>query len=200
MKLIYLFVLFFLPFFLSNGKSRIGEYYLGFGYGTVDDSDGLFDGDSFNFFTNSLASDSVDLNFHYTYSGLDTNSSKETFWKLGIGMRYHFDHFYDNDGMFRPFLGAGLQYFDDSGSLLHEEDGFGWTVELGAELSFTQNVSFLFYSKLYGLWKDFRHNDFEINSELNWWLDEENAISIAYLRAIDAGSDSVFFKYMYSWR
>ena len=83
MKLIYLLVLTFLPFFLSNGKSRIGEYYLGFGYGTVDDSDGLFDGDSFNFFTNSLASDSVDLNFHYTYSGLDTNSSKETFWKLG---------------------------------------------------------------------------------------------------------------------
>ena len=200
MKLIYLFVLSLLPLFLSNGKSRIGEYYLGFGYGTVDDSDGLFDGDSFNFFTNSLASDSVDLNLHYTYSGLDTNSSKETFWKLGIGMRYHFDRFHDTDGMFRPFLGAGLQYFDDSGSLLQEEDGFGWTVELGAELSFTQNVSFLFYSKLYGLWKNFRHNDFEINSELNWWLDEENAISIAYLRAIEAESDSVFFKYMYSWR
>ena len=60
---------------------------------------------SLNLFVNSLASDVVDLDFQYRHSGLDTNASRETVWKLDLGLRYHFDKFHDAEGMFRPFLG-----------------------------------------------------------------------------------------------
>ena len=59
----------FSVFFLS-GKSRIGDYYVGFGYGLVDEADDVFEGDSLNLFVNSLASDVVDLDFQYRHSGL----------------------------------------------------------------------------------------------------------------------------------
>lgn len=196
---IFIFGALFSVFFLS-GKSRIGDYYVGFGYGLVDESDNVFEGDSLNLFVNSLASDVVDLDLQYRHSGLDMNISRETVWKLDLGLRYHFDKFHDAEGMFRPFLGVGAQYLRDSASLILEEDGFGWTVEAGTEISFTQSVSFLAYAELYGLWENFQYNDFEINSELTWWIDEEHGLSIAYLHAVDAKTDHVFFKYLYSWR
>ena len=200
MKPSFLIICTFISLALLSGKTRVGEYYTGFGLGVVDDSNNLFEGEAFNFFVNSLASDSVDFDLQYTYSGLETNSSKETVWELGLGMRYHFDHFHDNEGMFRPFMGLGVHYLGDPASLMLEEDGFGWSLEVGAEISFTQNFSFLFYAELYGLWKDFQYNDFEINSEFTWWMDEEHGFSVGYLHVVDPEVDYFLFKYLYSWR
>ena len=113
MKPSFLIICTFISLALLSGKTRVGEYYTGFGLGVVDDSNNLFEGEAFNVFVNSLASDSVDFDLQYTYSGLETNSSKETVWELGLGMRYHFDHFHDNEGMFRPFMGLGVHYLGD---------------------------------------------------------------------------------------
>ena len=84
-------------FLFLSGKSRIGEYYIGFGYGLFDESNKAFEGDSINLFVNSPGSETVDFDLSYTYAGLETNSSRETYWRFGLNLRYHFDDFYEGD-------------------------------------------------------------------------------------------------------
>lgn len=200
MRSFFIFNCLLIPLVFVSGKSRLGEYYTGFGFGVVDEATNAFEGDNFNVFVNSLASEPMDFTFEYSYSGLETNSSRDTVWELGVGIRYHFDQFYDNQGMFRPFFGLGVNYLGDPASLLLEEDGLGWSIEAGAEISFTQSFSFLCFAELYGLWKDFQYNDFKIHSEFTWWMDEEHGLSVSYLRAVDPKVDYFLFKYLYSWR
>ncbi|MEC7801968.1 MAG: outer membrane beta-barrel protein [Verrucomicrobiota bacterium] len=187
-------------FLFVSGKSRIGEYYLGFGYGLINENNKAFEGDSINLFVNSPGSETVDFDLSYTYAGLETNSSRETYWRFGLNLRYHFDDFYDNQGMFRPFLGLGVEYLGDSQNLILEEEGFGWSLEAGTEIAFTQDLSFIFFAKLHGLWKDFSYNDFNLNSELTWWMDDEHAFALSYLHMVDANVDQFILKYMYSWK
>ena len=199
-KLLLLLKLFFVTTLCLSGKSRLGEYYLGFGYGVLDQSDGFFEGESLNLLLNSPASESSDFNLDFSYLGLEANSSDETFLKLGLSYRHHFDQFYKNQGMVRPFVGLGLQYFKDTANLMIEEDGFGWSLDAGTELVFTRNLTFLFQGRLYGLWKDFAHNEFDLNSEFTWWFDEEHALSLGHLYSVDSGVNHFQLKYFYSWR
>jgi len=54
--------------FALNAKSRLGEYYLGFGYTLVDGGkSGDFEGGLFDITANSLASDSTDFILSFSY-------------------------------------------------------------------------------------------------------------------------------------
>ena len=187
-------------FLFLSGKSRIGEYYLGFGYGLIDESNKAFEGDSINLFVNSPGSETVDFDLSYTYAGLETNSSRETYWRLGLNLRYHFDDFYDNQGMFRPFLGTGVQYLGDSQNLILKRKALAGRSKQARKSPLPRDLSFIFFAKLHGLWKDFSYNDFDLNSELTWWMDDEHAFALSYLHMVDANVDQFILKYMYSWK
>ena len=46
----------------------------------------------------------------------------------------------------------------------------------------------------------FFYNDFNLNSELTWWMDDEHAFALSYLHMVDANVDQFILKYMYSWK
>ena len=66
-----------------NAKSRLGEYYFGFGYAMADGGKGVnLEGDFLNLSANSLASDSTDFNLNFSYGNVDYNNSDESSWEL----------------------------------------------------------------------------------------------------------------------
>ena len=68
--------LIFVSSFALNAKSRLGEYYLGFGYTLVDGGkSGNLEGGLFDISANSMASDSTDFILNFSYGNVETNGT-----------------------------------------------------------------------------------------------------------------------------
>ena len=81
---------------VSFSKSRLGEYYFGFGYAMADGGKGIdADGDFLNLSANSPASDSADFNLYFSYGNVDRNSTSgsDSSWELGLDFIYHYDEY-----------------------------------------------------------------------------------------------------------
>ena len=74
-------------------------------------------------------------------------SAQGTVWNVGADYIYHLDEFSGPDGMFRPYLGAGLGYLDDGSAISMAEDGFTWNLQAGTEILFTEEISSRFGAK-----------------------------------------------------
>ena len=88
------FVILFLIFVCSTAfsKSRLGEYYFGFGYAMADGGKGpSIDGDFLSLSANSPASDSADFVLHFNYGNVESNSSDDSSWELGLDYIFHYD-------------------------------------------------------------------------------------------------------------
>ena len=201
--------LFFTSFSLT-AKSRLGEYYLGFGYSIIDGGDTVdIEGDAFQISANSLASDSTDFILNFSYgradrtltdaNGTSTMSDGTTF-NLGLDYVYHYDENVFQNGMFRPYAGLGLSYFGDDLGIVLGDDGFTWSFLGGTEILFTDNFSFMLGGRFIGLWSDFGENDFNLHTSLSYWISDVHGIALEYNRAFDREVDFVTLKYLYSWQ
>ena len=185
----------------ANAKSKYGDYYLGFGLDFVEANDvASYDGESLSLFVNSLASDEADFHFTFDYGRLDGNTSKEAVWNLGVDYIYHLDNFSGADGMFRPYVGAGIGYLDDSAAISLAEDGFTWNLQAGTEILFTEEISLALGAKFFGLWSDFAETDFDLGVDLIWWVNDVHGVSLGYSHSFDREIDVIGLKYLYSWR
>ena len=204
------FALLFLTSFSLSAKSRLGEYYLGFGYSIIDGGDAVdFEGDAFQISANSLASDSTDFVLNFSYgradrslsdaNGTSTTSDGSTF-NLGLDYVYHYDENIFQNGMFRPFAGLGVSYLGDDLGVVLGDDGFTWSFLAGTEILFTENFSFMLGGRFIGLWSDFGENDFNLNTGLSYWINDVHGIALEYNRAFDREVDFVTLKYLYSWQ
>ena len=78
----------------SFSKSRLGEYYFGFGYDMVDGGKtGGIDGNFLNLSANSPASNSADFNLHFSYGNVDSITTDDSSWELGLDYIYHYDDY-----------------------------------------------------------------------------------------------------------
>ena len=186
---------------LANAKSKYGDYYLGFGLDFVEANDvASYDGESLSLFVNSLASDEADFHFTFDYGSLDGITSKETVWNFGVDYIYHIDNFSGADGMFRPYIGVGISYLDDSAAISLAEDGFTWNLQAGTEILFTEEISLALGAKFFGLWSDFAETDFDLGVDLIWWVNDVHGVSLGYSHSFDREIDVIGLKYLYSWR
>ena len=185
----------------AAAKSKYGDYYLGFGVDFVEVDDlASYDGEGLSLFANSLASDEADLHFTFDYARLDGNISKETVWSLGADYIYHLDNFSGVDGMFRPYVGGGIGYVDDSAALSLADDGFTWNLQAGTEILFTEEISLALGAKFFGLWSDFAETEFDLGVDLVWWINDIHGLSLGYSHSVDREVDVIGLKYLYSWR
>ena len=204
------FTLLFVTSLSVDAKSRLGEYYLGFGYSIIDGGKTAdLDGDAFQLSANSLASDSTDFILNFSYgradstltdsNGTSTVSDGKTF-NIGLDYVYHYDENVFQNGMFRPYAGLGISYLNDDLGMTLGDDGFTWSFLAGTEILFTDNFSFMLGGRFMGLWSDFGENDFSLNTSLSYWINDIHGISLEYNRAFDQEVDFITLKYLYSWQ
>ena len=204
------FAFLFLTSFSLSAKSRLGEYYLGFGYSIIDGGDTVdIEGDAFQISANSLASDSTDFILNFSYgradrtmtdaNGISTMSAGTTF-NLGLDYVYHYDENVFQNGMFRPYAGLGVSYLGDDLGIALGDDGFTWSFLGGTEILFTDNFSLMLGGRFIGLWSDFGENDFNLHTSLSYWISGVHGIALEYNRAFDREVDFVTLKYLYSWQ
>lgn len=183
---------------LAFPKSRLGDYYLGFGYSNASGKKDL-EGDFLNFSANNPASDSTDFLLQFNYGNVDSNGGDNTSWDIALDYIYHYDEYVYQNGMFRPFAGIGVSYLDDGAKISMSEDGFTWKLLAGTEILFTEDFSMSLGGNFVGLWSDLNKNDFIVNVGLTWWVNEIHGVSLEYNHALDQEVNYIGFKYLYSW-
>ena len=202
MKFLQLTVL--LLVFISStafSKSRLGEYYFGFGYTMADGGkEPSIDGDFLHLSANSPASDSADFILHFNYGNVESNSSDDSSWELGLDYIFHYDEYIFQNGMFRPFAGFGASYLSDSPKVRMNDDGFTWKFLAGTEILFSDYFSMSVAGNFKGLLADFGENDFIFDLGLTWWINDIHGVSLEYNRAFDQEVDFIGLKYLYSWQ
>ncbi|MDC0547505.1 hypothetical protein OAO16_00955 [Opitutales bacterium] len=185
---------------LAYSKSRLGDYYLGFGYTNASGKKALeLEGDFLNFSANNPASDSTDFLLQFNYGNVDSNGGDNTSWDIALDYIYHYDEYVFQNGMFRPFAGIGVSYLDDGANIRLAEDGFTWKLLAGTEILFTEDFSMSLGGNFVGLWSDLNKNDFIVNVGLTWWVNEIHGVSLEYNHALDQEVNFIGFKYLYSW-
>ena len=191
---------------VSFSKSRLGEYYFGFGYAMADGGKDLnADGDFLNLSANSPASDSADFNLFLSYGNVDYKDTlgadqSGTSWELGLDFIYHYDEYVFQNGMFRPFAGVGLSFLSEDAKLRMGDDGFTWKFLAGTEILFTDYLSLSIGGNFKGLWSDFGVNDFLFDIGLSWWITDVHGVALEYNHAFDQEVDFIGLKYLYSWQ
>ena len=185
----------------SFSKSRLGEYYFGFGYDMVDGGKtGDIKGNFLNLSANSPASNSADFNLHFSYGNIDSNNTDDSSWELGLDYIYHYDDYVFQNGMFRPFAGLGVSYLGDTAKVRLPDDGFAWKFLAGTEILFTDYLSMSIGANFIGLWSNFGENDFTFDVGLTWWINDVHGVALDYNHAFDQEVDFIGLKYLYSWQ
>ena len=187
-----------------SAKSRLGEYYLGFGYSMADGDGGLqkASGDILSIMAESPASNTSDWRLGLEYGNYDMGPGQgnETSWRLGIDYLMYYDGHVDQNGMFRPYFGIGLGYLSDKANIRLDDNGFNWNFLVGSEMLFTDDLSMYFGGSFYGLWSNFGDNDWEWDVGFTWWINEIHGISLDYRRPAEADMNFIGLKYLYSWQ
>jgi hypothetical protein len=182
-------------------KSRLGEYYFGFGYDMVDGGKtGGIDGNSLNLSANSPASETTDFSIYFNYGNIESNNTDDSSWELGLDYIYHYDEYMFQNGMFRPFAGIGVSYLSDSPKVRLADDGFTWKFLAGTEILFTDYLSMSIGANFIGLWTDFGENDLSFDVGLTWWINDVHGVAFEYNHAFDQEVDFIGLKYLYSWQ
>ena len=187
-----------------SAKSRLGEYYLGFGY-SMADGDGALQsasGDILSIMAESPASNTSDWRLGLEYGNYDMGPGlgNDTSWRLGIDYLMYYDGHVDQNGMFRPYFGLGIGYLNDKVGIRLDDNGFNWNFLVGSEMLFTDDLSMYIGGSFYGLWGNFGDNDWEWDVGFTWWINEIHGISLDYRRPAEADMNFIGLKYLYSWQ
>lgn len=193
--------LFFFSFH-AVAKSRLGEYYYGFGYAMLDGGKNGADveGDEFGLSLNSPASDFADFEIYLDYANVEVGPQDQTSWGVGIDYLRRFDDLGIGDGLFRPFLGAGVGYLKDRAKARLQEDGLTWSLRGGTEILLSDEFSISVGGRLLGAWTDFQSTDFSFDLALSWWVDDAHGVALEYSRTTENEIDFIGLKYLYSWQ
>lgn len=183
------------------GKSRLGEYFLGFGIFRAGGGDVVdVKGDSLNLSANSPASDSADFALSFNYGNLEGNATEHSLWSLNLNYVMHFNDIHTSSAMFNPYAGIGLGYMNDASDMILGDDGMTWLFQGGSEVAFTDSLSLDVGGSFFGLWKDFAHTDFSIGFGVTWWINEVHGVAIDYDYTFNHEIDYLSLTYLYSWR
>ena len=139
----FLFLALILSFSINCwAKSKLGEYYYGFGYSLVETDKGKKqEGDFLRLSAYGPNDSESDLSVHLDYGSVESNASDVT--SLGIGINYlvHFEDLTGSNSPIHPFIGIGISYLDEEAPILLAEDGFTWSMFVGSEFKINRSIS-----------------------------------------------------------
>lgn len=186
---------------LLYSKSRLGEYYYGFGYAMAEGGkSGSLKGDFLNLTLNSPASDSADFIIGFNYGNVDVDLKDDTSWGIGLDYLVQYNEYVYENGMFRPFAGIGISYLDDGAKIRFADDGLSWKLLAGTEILFSEYFSISIGANFIGLLADLGENEFTVDVGITWWINDVHGIALEYNHAFDQELDLIGLKYLYSWK
>ncbi len=186
---------------LLYSKSRLGEYYYGFGYAMAEGGkSGSLKGDFLNLTLNSPASDSADFIIGFNYGNVDVDLKDDTSWGIGLDYLVQYNEYVYENGMFRPFAGIGISYLDDGAKIRFADDGLSWKLLAGTEILFSEYFSISIGANFIGLLADLGENGFTVDVGITWWINDVHGIALEYNHAFDQELDLIGLKYLYSWK
>jgi hypothetical protein len=198
----FLFLALILSFSINCwAKSKLGEYYYGFGYSLVETDKGKKqEGDFLRLSAYGPNDSESDLSVHLDYGSVESNASDVT--SLGIGINYlvHFEDLTGSNSPIHPCIGIGISYLDEEAPILLAEDGFTWSLFVGSEFKINRSFSAYLGGKLYGLWSDFTVNDLMLSTGMTWWIDNEHGVTFDYANYLDSELNQFTLQYLYSWK
>ena len=187
--------------FCSYSKSRLGEYYFGFGVMRANGGNGIdVEGDAIALSVNTLASDSADFIFSFDYGKLETNASKDTAWSINADYVMQFGDADATHSLFRPYAGLGIGYLRDPSDLKLGDDGLTWRLLAGSEVLITENWHLGLNARYFGLLNDLSEADLTLGFSVGWWIDDVHGIALEYDHSLDSELEFISLKYLYSWR
>ncbi len=201
MKILFIFgTISFLSAFVVSGKSRIGSYFLGFGYGMAESSSDDSEGDFFRLTAQAPNNSQSDIGIYLDYGAMENNGSDATSWNLGLDYIAHFSGIGGTSARLTPYLGAGIGYLDDERPIRLADDGLTWSLLIGSEVQFSDSLSLNLGGRFFGLWSEFGENEFTADAGITWWFDVTHGFSFEYQRAFEAEVNYFTVKYLHSWR
>ncbi len=182
-----------------SAKSRVGEYFLGFGYSIADSESDDREGDFFRLTAQAPNNQNSDVGVYFDYGTMEIAGKDASSWNLGA------DYIGYLDGLGRsiriiPYLGAGIGYLNDEKPIRLGEDGFTWSLQTGVEVGLSRSLSLNLGGRFFGIWSDFGENEFTADAAIGWWFNHVHGISIEYQRAFEAELNFFTLKYLYSWQ
>ena len=182
-------------------KSKLGEYYYGFGYSLVDGDKGKNrEGGFLRLLAYGPNDSESDLSVHLDYGSVESNASDITSLGLGINYLVHFEDLTGSNSPIHPYIGIGISYLDEESPILLAEDGFLWSIFLGSEFKVNRSISAYLGGKLYGLWSDFAVNDLILSTGTTWWIDNDHGVTFDYANYLDTELNQFTLQYLYSWK
>ena len=201
MKFLSFFALVSLFFFVSaQGKSRIGSYFLGFGYSMAESGSDAREANLIRLTAQAPNGSSSDIGVYLDYGSLENNGSDTSTWKIGADYLANFNGIGGRSFRLSPFIGAGIGYLDDERPFRLGDDGFTWSLLIGSEIKFSNSLSLNLGGRFLGLWSEFGENEFTADAGITWWFDVVHGISLEYQRAFEAELNYFTLKYLYSWK
>lgn len=184
----------------ASAKSRMGEYFLGFGYSMAESGSDNREGGFFRLSAQSPNGSNSDIGVYLDYGTMEDNGSDASSWNLGADYLVHFSGIGGRSARFIPYLGAGIGYLDDERPIRLKDDGFTWSLLIGSEIQFSKSLSFHLSGRFLGLWSEFGENEFTADTGVTWWFDAFHGMSLEYQRAFEAKLNYFTLKYLYSWQ
>ena len=193
-------LLFFVFAFTVSAKSRLGEYFLGFGYSIAESGSDDREADFLRLTAQAPNGSNSDIGVYLDYGTMEQNGSDASSWNLGLDYLAHFNGIGGRSALLIPYLGAGVGYLDDERPIRLGKDGFTWSLLLGSEIQFSNSLSVHLGSRFLGLWSEFGENEFTADAAVTWWFDAVHGVSFEYQRTFEAELNYFTFKYLYSWQ
>lgn len=208
-NILILFVLCALTTVCVSAKALLGEYVLGFGYGTADGfgAKDNVEGDFLRLSAHGPYNSFCDLSAHLDYGSYKNHSSNVSSWDAGIDSLFRSEILGESFFRFRPYFGAGLGYVDVESGLAWAttatrsvRDGFNWSLLAGTEWLAAESVSFLLGSRFTGSWSQFDENEIAADLQVRWWFDAIHGLSFEYQREFESEYNQFTLRYLYSWQ
>ncbi|MEK9772026.1 MAG: hypothetical protein VW576_00545 [Opitutae bacterium] len=184
----------------ASAKSRIGEYFLGFGYGMADSGSDDREGNFLRLTAQAPNGSNSDIGVYLDYGIMESGGQDASSWNVGADYLAHFNGVGGRSARLIPYLGAGVGYLDDERPIRLGDDGFTWSLLLGSEIQFSNSLSLHLGGRFFGLWSEFGENEFTADAAVTWWFDAFNGVSLEYQRAFEAELNYFTLKYLYSWQ
>jgi len=187
---------------MLGAKSRKGEYFVGIGYTMADGELGNQDveGQFIRLNANNPSDNNTDFSLYLDYGSAKAAGEDATSWNLGLDYLANFDDFGNRSVEFTPYLGLGVSYMDEEAPIRLGEDGFTWSLLVGAEIRFFRSFSIHTGGRFYGLWSDYAENEFAADAGITWWLNNDHGVNFEYQRAFESELNYFTLRYLYSWQ
>jgi hypothetical protein len=187
-------------------KTRLGNYYVGFGVGRFDhpsqrvDVNGTrqfkeMDGVIFDVDLNLPLSHAFDFNLNFARSDFSDDNFSMHHNQLDGALFYSMHFLERKTGFLLPYVGLGLQYSETK----DDKARYAGKLHTGAEFYLSESLTFSPRISYVNSFMDLNNNHFEVDLSLTWLAMKRHALALRFSKNVEVQSSTIGLQYLHSW-